>query len=101
MTLPWWLLGRDRRQSERRIGERRSPDRCGPGRRDGDRRRASTRAVVLSLLAVAAPSWVKADVFTRRGAGGVLEATNVPDREGFQLAYRSKGPVTHSPEFRL
>jgi len=55
----------------------------------------------MSLIASVIPSWAAADVFTRRGAGGVLEATNLPDGEGFQLAYRSKGPVTHSPEFRL
>lgn len=43
-----------------------------------------------------------ADVFTRRGPGGVLEATNLPDSgEGYRLAYRSKGPVMHSPGFRM
>jgi hypothetical protein len=52
------------------------------------------------MIAVATPMLAEADVYTRRGAGGVLEATNLPDRDGFQLVYRSKGPVTHSPEFR-
>jgi hypothetical protein len=91
----------DRRQGERRHGERRTAARGGPDRRQGDRRNASARAVVVSLAAAALPFSASADVFTRRGANGVLEATNLPDREGFQLTYRSKGPVTHSPGFRL
>lgn len=47
------------------------------------------------------PAQSEADIFTRRNARGVVEATNFPDREGYKLAYRSKGLVTHSPGFRL
>jgi len=47
------------------------------------------------------PAQSEADIFTRRNARGVVEATNFPDREGYKLAYRSKGVVTHSPGFQL
>jgi soluble lytic murein transglycosylase len=100
VALPWWRFGHDRRRNERRGGERRAAARGGSDRRNGDRR-AATQAVLLSVMAVSMPTFADADVFTKRGAGGVLEATNLPDREGFQLAYRSKGPVTHAPDFRL
>lgn len=53
------------------------------------------------MIAVSTPMLAQADVYTRRGESGVLEATNLPDREGFKLVYRSKGPVTHSAGFRL
>jgi hypothetical protein len=99
MSLLWSLFRWERRRAERRRGERRSGTRGGPGRRQFDRRGANARAVVLSVVAATALP-ASADVFTRRGENGVLQATNLPDREGFKLAYRSKGPVTHSPGFR-
>jgi hypothetical protein len=100
MSLLWRLFRRDRRRGERRHTDRRSAARGGRDRRQIDRRAASARAVVASVVAATALP-ASADVFTRRGERGVLEATNLPDREGFKLAYRSKGPVTHSPGFRV
>jgi soluble lytic murein transglycosylase-like protein len=100
MSLFWGLLRWERRRRERRQGERRSADRGGPDRRRSDRRAAGAKALLVTMVAAATPLSAEADVFTRRNASGVIEATNLPDREGFKLAYRSKGPVTHSPGFR-
>ena len=41
-----------------------------------------------------------ADVFTRRNAAGVFEATNLGAGDGYTLAFRSKGTVIHAPGFR-
>jgi len=102
MSLPWWLLGKDLRRGDRRLGQRRSSERGGPDRRHHDRRAAARAVLFSSLVAFAVPGSATADVFTRRGPGGVLEATNVPDSgQGYTLAYRSKGPVMHSPGFRM
>jgi len=99
MSLLWRLFRWERRRGERRNGDRRSVSR-GSDRRQVDRRAAGARAVLVSMVAATALP-ASADVFTRRGANGVIEATNQPDREGFKLAYRSKGPVTHSAGFRV
>ena len=86
----------DRRRTERRSGTDR---RCEA--RGGDRRRGDRRTVLaVGLLLSAGAGVAEADVFTRRGATGVLEATNQPGATGFKLAYRSKGQVIHSPSFR-
>ena len=95
-----WFLRWERRRGERRQGDRRSADRGGPDRRRTDRRAGSAQALLVTVVAAGAPLTADADVFTRRNENGVVEATNLPDKEGFKLAYRSKGPVTHSPGFR-
>jgi hypothetical protein len=102
MSIPTeWPQSADRRHNDRRKAERRSSDRGGPDRRKGDRR-AAAGGVLLSLAVMAGfPAKGEADIFTRRNARGVVEATNFPDREGFKLTYRSKGVVTHSPGFQI
>jgi hypothetical protein len=49
------------------------------------------------LGALAAP--LQAQVYTRRNANGVVEATNVPDSPGFNLTYPGKGTLIHSRGF--
>jgi soluble lytic murein transglycosylase len=89
----------ERRQGERRQGERRSALRDSPDRRSGERRAVSAGMAAVFLMA-AAPS-ARADVYVRRNPKGILEATNLPGRDGFELKYRSKGTLIHSAGFRL
>jgi len=49
---------------------------------------------------VASASTVHAQVYTRRNANGVVEATNVPDSSGFSLTYPGKGTLIHSRGFQ-
>ena len=42
----------------------------------------------------------QAQIYTRRGQNGVIEATNVPDAPGFRLTYVGKGTLIHSRGFR-
>jgi hypothetical protein len=51
----------------------------------------------MSLLAAHA---VHGQVYTRRNANGVVEATNVPDAADFRLTYPGKGTLIHSRGFR-
>jgi soluble lytic murein transglycosylase-like protein len=55
--------------------------------------------VVLAwALLAAAPA--AAQVYTRRNANGVVEATNVPDAADYRLTYPGKGTLIHSRGFR-
>ena len=60
------------------------------------------RAGLLGALALAAVAAgpVEAQVYTRRNANGVVEATNVPDSSGFFLTYPGKGTLIHSRGFQ-
>jgi len=69
---------------------------AGPDRRFGQRRGA---IVLAATMALAAASVGEAQIYTRRNANGVIEATNVPDEPGFRLAY-GKGTLIHSRGFR-
>jgi hypothetical protein len=53
-------------------------------------------AVALITLASSA----RAQVYTRRGKDGVIEATNIPDSQDFRLTYPGKGTLIHSRGFR-
>jgi hypothetical protein len=55
-------------------------------------------AAALALLASLA-SASAGQVYTRRNANGVVEATNVPDSAGFLLTYPGKGTLIHSRGF--
>jgi hypothetical protein len=81
-----------------RSGDRRlaSVPHAGPDRRFGQRRGAMVLAVTMAL---ALASTSEAQIYTRRNANGVIEATNVPDEPGFRLAY-GKGTLIHSRGFR-
>jgi len=93
--------GTEARHGERRQGERRQSFRAGAERRRGDRRAAAGASVVLTLSVFAAVPEASADIYTRKNASGVTEATNQPSAGDFKLTYRSKGVVIHSPGFAL
>jgi hypothetical protein len=55
---------------------------------------------MLALMAsLSSASMVHGQVYTRRNANGVVEATNVPDSSGFHLTYPGKGTLIHSRGF--
>ena len=59
--------------------------------------------VVLLLLGVTSLASVRhaeAQVYTRKNANGVVEATNVPDASDYRLTYPGKGTLIHSRGFR-
>ncbi len=58
------------------------------------------RAGVLALAAALAPAALTAQVYTRINGNGVIEATNVPDSDGYRLTYPGKGTLIHSRGFR-
>jgi hypothetical protein len=45
-------------------------------------------------------SAAEGQIFTRKNANGVVEATNVPDNADFRLTYPGKGTLIHSRGFR-
>jgi hypothetical protein len=59
-----------------------------------------TAAALALLASLASASAVHAQVYTRRNANGVVEATNVPDSSGFFLTYPGKGTLIHSRGFQ-
>ena len=94
--------GFETRRGERRQGDRRQSVRAvGFDRRRGDRRAGAGASVVLTLAAFAVAPEAGADIYTRKNASGVTEATNLPSAGDFKLTYRSKGVVIHSPGFSL
>jgi hypothetical protein len=90
--------GHDRRRGERRRSARREPD-----RRRAERRRAGAGAAGFVLMAVAMASAppAQAQVYTRKNANGVVEATNVPASRDFRLTYPGKGTVIHSAAYKM
>ena len=93
--------GVEMRRGDRRQTERRQSDRGGSDRRRGDRRGGMCAGAVLTLTALAFVPEARADIYTRKNASGVTEATNQPSGKDFTLTYRSKGVVIHSPGFVL
>lgn len=68
------------------------------------RLRAVARSAVAALglagaLLLPAPE-AAAQVYTRRNANGVVEATNIPDAGDYRLVYAGKGTLIHSRGFR-
>ncbi len=61
--------------------------------------RAPISAVAVGLALLAAEA--QAQIYTRRSANGVVEATNVPDSSDYRLTYPGKGVVIHSRAYRL
>lgn len=55
---------------------------------------------LLLALVLGMPAAGTAQIYTRRNANGVVEATNVPDAPGFRLTYIGKGTLIHSRGFR-
>jgi hypothetical protein len=91
----------ERRVGDRRQGERREPSRAGAGRRQGDRRVGMAGAGVLAAAMGMTAASAEAQIYTRKNANGVVEATNVPDAGDFRLTYIGKGTLIHSAGFRL
>ena len=61
----------------------------------------SARSAPLALiLLLGMASAGTAQVYTRVGPNGVVEATNVPDEDGFRLTYPGKGTLIHSKGFQ-
>ena len=62
------------------------------------------RGAAGAALAAAAlliwPQCAQAQIYTRRNANGVVEATNVPDAPDYRLTYPGKGTLIHSRGFR-
>jgi hypothetical protein len=88
---------------DRRKGDRRRRPRSGSDRRCADRRQsgASAAGFVLMALALASAPTARAQVYTRKNANGVVEATNVPASRDYRLTYPGKGTVIHSRAYRL
>jgi soluble lytic murein transglycosylase-like protein len=72
---------------------------------DGSLGQADDRRIPAAALAVAAAVLLavpaEAQIYTRRNAKGVVEATNVPASHGYRLTYPGKGTLIHSTEYRL
>ena len=64
-----------------------------------DRRTLGAALAAAAAVMLAVPS--EAQIYTRRNAKGVVEATNVPASHGFRLTYPGKGTLIHSTEYRL
>ena len=58
------------------------------------------RTLVAAMGLMLAAETAQAQIYTRRGQNGVIEATNVPDAPGFRLTYVGKGTLIHSRGFR-
>jgi hypothetical protein len=61
------------------------------------RKRFVAAGALFALLGLAPRA--QAQIYTRRNANGVIEATNVPDEPGFRLTYVGKGTLIHSRGF--
>jgi soluble lytic murein transglycosylase-like protein len=55
--------------------------------------------VSVASFSVAIPA--SAQIYTRKNANGVVEATNVPDAHDYRLTYPGKGTLIHSQAYRL
>ena len=66
--------------------------------RDSVQRRKALLAAAMLVLGTATSE--APQIYTRRNANGVIEATNVPDEPDFRLTYPGKGTLIHSRGFR-
>ena len=53
----------------------------------------------LAALGLLASPGAEAQIYTRRNANGVVEATNIPDAGNYRLTYPGKGTLIHSRGF--
>ena len=63
-------------------------------------RRPAPLAVALGSALLFNADAATAQVYTRRNANGVVEATNIPDADDYRLVYAGKGTLIHSRGFR-
>jgi len=67
-------------------------------------RRPAPLVMALAGAVLSIPLFQAADataqIYTRRNANGVVEATNIPDAENYRLVYAGKGTLIHSRGFR-
>jgi soluble lytic murein transglycosylase-like protein len=61
----------------------------------------STAALLIASVVLLSPAGAAAQVYTRRNAHGVVEATNVPESSDYRLTYAGKGILIHSRGFHL
>lgn len=61
---------------------------------------AAAALAIVACLEVAAPRGAEAQVYLRRNADGILEATDSPESSEFRLRFSAKGVVIHSRGFR-
>ncbi len=61
--------------------------------------RPSALVLILPALVALAPD-AGAQIYTRRNANGVVEATNIPDAPNYLLTYPGKGTLIHSRGFQ-
>ena len=61
--------------------------------------RCAALATLPALLALLATN-AAGQIYTRKNANGVVEATNLPDASDFRLTYPGKGTLIHSRGFR-
>ena len=69
--------------------------------RRGRRFRAAAVAAAVLGASLVVPPGAGAQIYTRKNAKGVIEATNVPSRSDYRLTYPGKGRVIHSKAYRL
>lgn len=67
--------------------------------REVARRTFGAALAVLATLLLAVPA--DAQIYTRRNAKGVVEATNIPATKGYRLTYPGKGTLIHSTEYKM
>ena len=58
------------------------------------------QAQIALVLLLGLASTSAGQVYTRRNARGVIEATNVPDEADFRLTYPGKGTLIHSKGYQ-
>lgn len=95
--------GHDRRAGDRRSGQdRRHGTRAGADRRQRERRAGLASISVLAVAATfAVAPEAEAQIYTRKNAKGVVEATNVPVARDYRLTYPGKGTLIHSAVWKL
>jgi soluble lytic murein transglycosylase-like protein len=68
---------------------------------DGSYGRRAQTAACAAAVAVLSAAPADAQIYTRKNAKGVVEATNVPVDRGYRLTYPGKGTIIHSTAYRL
>ena len=59
------------------------------------------RSLGVLCVSLASFSVASAQIYTRKNANGVVEATNIPDSHDYRLTYPGKGTLIHSQAYRL
>jgi hypothetical protein len=68
---------------------------------DGSYGRGTLTAASAAVVAFLSVLSADAQIYTRKNAKGVVEATNVPADRGYRLTYPGKGTIIHSRAYQL